>query len=133
MNANGYEALRLLMLQCQPSSRNRSLGILNALMAWGTFDMKVSLLAQITRLEDGFKEYDKIFQQPTGEEMMFAILIRCVTGQLRMHLMEDSSYEALREMILQFDRANMLWLWVPALHPRALMPAMAQFQWRSTA
>ena len=78
--SNGYEALRLLMLQCQPSSRNRSLGILNALMGWGTFDMKVSLLAQITKLEDGFKEYDKISQQPIGEEMKFAILLRCVTG-----------------------------------------------------
>ena len=31
---NGYEALRQLVMQCQPTSRNRSLGILNALMSW---------------------------------------------------------------------------------------------------
>ena len=31
---NGYEALRQLVFQCQPTSRNRSLGILNALMGW---------------------------------------------------------------------------------------------------
>ena len=112
-DSNGYEALRLLMVQCQPSSRNRSLGILNALMSWGAFDMKASLLSQITKLEDGFKEYNKISQQAIGEEMKFAILLRCVTGQLKMHLnvslKEDSSYEALREMILQYDRANIRW------------------------
>ena len=36
-----------------------------------------------------------------------------MTGQLKMHLnvslKEDSSYEALREMILQYDRADIRW------------------------
>ena len=41
---NGYEALRQLVMQCQPTSRNRSLGILNALMSWKEFDMKGALL-----------------------------------------------------------------------------------------
>eukprot|EP00435_Cladocopium_sp_Y103_P008084 s3110_g2.t1 len=112
-NLSVQRDLRLMNWPEKKRSLNRSLGILNALMAWGTFDMKVSLLAQITKLEDRFKEYDKISQQPIGQEMKFAILLRCVTGQLRMHLnvnlKEDSSYEALREMILQFDRANIRW------------------------
>ena len=107
--SNGHEALRLSDV-AMPAHEPQ---ILNALMAWGTFDMKVSLLSQITKLEDRFKEYDKISQQPIGEEMKFAILLRCVTGQRRMHLnvnlKEDSSYESLREMILHFDRANIRW------------------------
>ena len=83
---NGYEALRPLLLQCQPTSRNRSLGILNVLMGWKEFDMKVSLLSQIVKLEEAFREYDKISLQALAAEMKFAILLRCITGQLRMHI-----------------------------------------------
>ena len=46
----------MLFLQCQPSSGNRSLGILNVLMSWPGFDMKSSLLAQVVKLEEGFRE-----------------------------------------------------------------------------
>eukprot|EP00435_Cladocopium_sp_Y103_P017353 s850_g4.t1 len=110
---NGYEALRQLVMQCQPTSRNRSLGILNALMSWKEFDMKGALLSQIVRLEDAFREYDKISMQPLASEVRFAILLRCISGQLRMHinvsLKEDASYDALREMVLQYDRANIRW------------------------
>ena len=111
--SNGYEALRMLLLQCQPSSRNRSLGILNVLMSFPYFDMKSSLLAQVVKLEEGFREYDKIAQQPLATELKFAVLLRCISGQLRTHInvsmKEDSSYEELREMILQYDRATIRW------------------------
>eukprot|EP00435_Cladocopium_sp_Y103_P032728 s4938_g8.t1 len=110
---NGYEAGRQLVMQCQPTSRNRSLGILNALMSWMVFDMKGALLSQIVRLEVAFREYDKISLQPLAAEMKFAILLRCISGQLRMHinvsLKEDATYDALREMVLQYDRASIKW------------------------
>ena len=110
---NGHEALRQLVMQCQPTSRNRSLGILNALMSWKEFDMKGAPLSQIVRLEEAFREYDKISLQPLAAEMKFATLLGCITGQLRMHinvsLKEDASYDALRELVLQYDRANIKW------------------------
>lgn len=46
----------MLFLQCHPSSGNRSLGILNVLMSWPGFDMKSSLLAQVVKLEEGFRK-----------------------------------------------------------------------------
>ena len=120
---NGYEALRQLVLQCQPTSRNRSLGILHALMSWQSFDMKVGLLSQVVRLEDAFREYDKISLQPLGVEMKFAILLRCISGQLRTHLnitlKDDATYDVLRESILQFDRANIKWSETMALGNRS--------------
>ena len=72
---NGYEALRQLVMQCQPTSRNRSLGILNALMSWKEFDMKGALLSQIVRLEEAFREHNKISLQPLAAEMQFAKLL----------------------------------------------------------
>lgn len=99
-----------MILQYQPTSRNRSLGILNALMSWKEFDVKGALLAQIVKLDEAFREYDKTSLQPLAAEMKFAILLRCITGQLRMHinvtLKEDASYDTLRETVLQYDRAN---------------------------
>ena len=81
--------------------------------------MKSALLAQIVKLEEAFREYDKISAQPLAAEMKFAILLRCITGQLRMHinvsLREDASYDALREMILNYDRANIKWTEAMAL------------------
>lgn len=46
----------MLLLQCHPSSGNRSLGIFNVLMSWPGFDMKSSLLAQVVKLEEGFRK-----------------------------------------------------------------------------
>ena len=65
------------------------------------------------KLEDGFREYDKISAQPLAKEMKFAILLRCITGQLRTHLninmKDDATYDVLRESILQYDRASIKW------------------------
>jgi len=54
---NGFESLRLLIRNCQPSNRNRSLGLLQLLMSWPSFDQKVAMLPQILKLEDSIKEY----------------------------------------------------------------------------
>lgn len=122
--SNGHEALRMLFLQCQPSSRNRSLAILNVLMRWPGFDMKSSLLAQVVKLEEGFREYGKIAQQPLATELKFAVLLRCISGQLRtpinVSIKEDSSYEELREMILQYDRATIRWTGLAPLRQMVL-------------
>ena len=57
---NGMEAVRQLFRTCQPSSRNRSLGLLHVIMQWPSFDMKSALLPQVLKLEDSFREYEKI-------------------------------------------------------------------------
>ena len=111
-NNNGYEGLRQLLQTCQPSSRNRSLGLLNAIMAWPAFSMKQPLLSQILRLEQAFREYERIASALT-EEIRFAVLLRCVGGQLKtflnVNISDSSSYSELREAILRYDRANVRW------------------------
>ena len=76
-------------------------------------------LAQIVKFEEAFREYDKISPQPLAVEMKFAILLRCITGQLRMHinvtLKEDASYDTLRETVLQYDQASIRWTEAMAL------------------
>ena len=109
---NGYEAVRQLIRSCQPTNRNRTLGLLQVLMAWPQFDMKQAMLPQILKLEDTFREYERIGGTiPT--EMRFAILMKSLSGQLKTYLqitLQDStSYDDLRESILKYDAATIKW------------------------
>ena len=109
---NGFEAVRQLFKTCQPSSRNRALGLLHLLMKWPEFDMKVAMLPQILKLEDSFREYERIGGALSGE-LKFAILMKCIGGQLKTYLnmtvQDTTTYENLRESILQYDQATIKW------------------------
>ena len=109
---NGFEAVRQLFKTCQPSSRNRALGLLHLLMKWPEFDMKVAMLPQILKLEDSFREYERIAGALSGE-LKFAVLMKCIGGQLKTYLnmtiQDTTTYENLRESILQYDQATIKW------------------------
>ena len=109
---NGFEAVRQLFKTCQPSSRNRALGLLHLLMKWPEFDMKVAMLPQILKLEDSFREYERIGGLLSGE-LKFAVLMKSIGGQLKTYLnmtiQDSTTYETLRESILQYDQATIKW------------------------
>ena len=109
---NGLEAVRQLFRTCQPSSRNRSLGLLHLIMQWPSFDMKSAILPQILKLEDSFKEYEKI-ATALSEELKFAVLLKCLSGQLKTYLQvsmrENMTYEELREATLRYDQCTIKW------------------------
>ena len=77
---NGFEAVRQLFKTCQPSSRNRALGLLHLLMKWPEFDMKVAMVSQVLRLEDWFRESERIGGN-LSEELKFAIVMKCIALQ----------------------------------------------------
>ena len=109
---NGFEAVRQLFKTCQPSSRNRALGLLHILMRWPEFDMKSAMLPQILKLEDSFREFERIGGVLSGE-LKFAILMKSIGGQLKTYLnmtiQDSTTYETLRESILQYDQATIKW------------------------
>lgn len=57
---NGLEAYRTLIQQNEPVSKNRSMGLLNAIMNWPTFNAKTSLMQKVLRLEHAYTEYEKL-------------------------------------------------------------------------
>ena len=109
---NGMEAVRQLFRTCQPSSRNRSLGLLHVIMQWPSFDMKSALLPQVLKLEDSFREYEKM-ASPLPEEIRFAVLMKVLGGQLKTYLQvtlkDGTSYEDLRESALRYDQSTIRW------------------------
>ena len=109
---NGLEAVRQLIRSCMPSNRNRSLGLLQVLMAWPQFDMKQAMLPQILKPEDTFRECERIGGS-VSPELRFAILLKCVTGNLKTYLQvslqDNTSYDELRESIIKYDSATIKW------------------------
>ena len=98
--SNGFEAFRQLVLSMEPVSRNRSLGILNAIMSWPQFSMKGgSVVAQLLKLEAAFREYERTTGEALQEELRFAVVFRCVTGQLKtwlqLQVQDGTSYAEL--------------------------------------
>ena len=65
---NGVEAVRQLFKTCQPTSRNRALALLHLIMQWPNYDMRNALLPQVLKMEDSFREYEKI-ASPLNEEL----------------------------------------------------------------
>ena len=88
------------------------MGLLHLLMRWPEFDMKVAMLSQILKLEDAFKEYERIGGLLSGE-LKFAILMKSIGGQLKTYLnmiiQNSTTYKNLRESILQYDRVTIKW------------------------
>ena len=109
---NGYEALRQLLANCQPNARNRTLSLLQGIMAYPSFNMRTSLLPQILKLEEHYYQYEKLGGK-LSPDMKAAILLRSVGGQMKVHLNlalnEGSTYTQIREAIIAFDNATTKW------------------------
>ena len=110
---NGYEALRQMSSNCQPQARNRTMNLLQGIMAYPSFNMKGSLLPQILKLEEHFLQYERLRGSKLSSDMKSAALLRAVTGQMKVHLNltlnEGSSYARIREAVLAFDTATTKW------------------------
>ena len=109
----GYEALRMLLLQFQPPSKVRSLGILSALTQIKGFNAKEPFLPQILELERGFEQYELAAGEAVQSSLKSALLLRSLSGVVRQHisavLPEDASYVILREAILKYERTQFRW------------------------
>ena len=99
--SNGFEVFRQLVLSMEPVLRNRSLGILNAIMSWPL------------KLEAAFREYERTTGETLQEEFCFAVVFRCVTDQLKtwlqLQVQDGTSYADLREHIVRYDKATLKW------------------------
>ena len=82
-------------------------------MSYLTVNMKASLLPQILKLEEHFLQYEKLGGSKLSSDMTSAVLLRAVTGQMKVQLNltlnEGSSYLKIREAILAFDTATTKW------------------------
>ena len=74
--------------------------------------MSSALQPQLLRLEESFEEAKRAGVS-VQEKVKVAVLLKCLSGQLRTHvslqLSEGMSYLELRECLLKWDRAQQRW------------------------
>ena len=83
--SNGLETLRQLSENCQPHARNRTMSMLQSIMSYPNFVMKNSIMSQLVRLEEHFVQFEKMGGKLT-DEMKSAVVLKCVSGPLKIHL-----------------------------------------------
>ena len=109
---DGYEALRQLTLALRPASNNRGLALMAALTSWPQFAMNQPLQPQLLKLEDALEEARRA-GTTIPDQLKQAILLKCVSGQLRTHLnlaiQDTTSFKDLREHVLRWDRSQQKW------------------------
>ena len=111
-NSNGLEAYRMLVMQNEPATKNRSMGLLNVIMNWSTFSNKSSLMQQVLKLENAFMEYERLGSK-LSDDLKTAILMRCITGNLKtwlqLQVTEHTTYNKVREMVMLYDSSTTRW------------------------
>ena len=111
-NGDGYEGWRQLLLSLRPTSKNRGLAIMSAVMSWSSFQMGAALQPQLLKLEEAFDEAKRA-GVAIQEEVKVAVVLRCLSGALRTHvslqLSEGMTYMELRECLVKWDRAQQRW------------------------
>ena len=110
-NSDGYEALRQIIRSLRPNY-NRGLALLTAATSWPAFNMGLPLQPHIFKLEVIFEESRKAGTE-IQDAVKAAILMRCVTGQLRTYLnvgaQDNMQYNTLRGQCLRWDRVQHRW------------------------
>ena len=100
--------------------------MLHLIMQWPSFDMKSAILPQILKLEDSFREYEKI-ASTLAEEIRFAVLMKCLGGQLKTYLQvslrDSTTYDELREAAIRYDQSTIRWTNAMALGSAVASPA----------
>ena len=101
---DGFEGLRQLILNLRPSTNTRGLALMGALTSWPSFNMNQLLQPQLLKLEEALEEARRAGSS-IPDQLQQAILLKCVSGQLRTHLnlsiQEATSFKELRETSAQ--------------------------------
>ena len=126
-NQHGYEVMRVLHQTLQPQTRSRAMAIIAAIMATPAFNKQSTTREQVHAFERACSEYWKASGKEVSEDVKFSILLRSLPKYLRDHinlsLSEDTSYDQVREQILQFE--NVTQSWNPTrVQQQLLMPSL---------
>ena len=88
------------------------MNLLQGIMAYPSFNMKLSILPQLLKLEEHFTQYERLGGK-LPPDMRAAVLLKAISGPLKVHLNmtlnEGSSYGKIREAVLAYDTANTKW------------------------
>ena len=110
---NGMEVYRQLIQQFQPSSKARSLSLLQAFMQAPAFTKERPMLEQVLGLERLRAESQRCSGESVNDDLALSVLVRCLPNHIRQHVqlqMSDSTtYKSIRDYILSYEVVTASW------------------------
>ena len=101
---NGFALSKSLLRIYQPSTRSRSLALMQAIHSYPNFSPGVSSIAQISKLEELVKDYERCSGQSYLRETLLSTLLRCIPSPLKEHihlqLTDRTMYAQVKESVL---------------------------------
>ena len=109
---NGFEAWRVLMKDMQPSTRQRSLALVQALNKV-KFDSSKSVTEQLPQFETMVREYERVSQTTYHEDLKVAAILTALPSALRtslqMVISDSTTYEDIKSKIELYEQVTTQW------------------------
>jgi hypothetical protein len=110
---NGFLGWKKICAEMEPSTRTRSLALLQGLLAWPAWRDALDYTDQLYEYERAVREYEKASQKDLDGELKTAIVLRLSPMEIRTHLQlrvsEQTTYEQVRLMIVDYSTARRAW------------------------
>ena len=123
---NGFALWKSLLRIYQPSTRSRSLALMQAIHGYPSFSPGVSSIAQISKLEELVKDYERCSGQSYPREILLSTLLRCIPSPLKEHihlqLTDRTTYAQVKESVLAYERTTRTCLLVLSKEPKSQQP-----------
>ena len=111
---NGFALWKSLLRIYQPSTRSRSLALMQAIHSYPDFSPGVSSIAQISKLEELVKDCERCSGQSYPREILLSTLLRCMPSPLKEHihlqLTDHTTYAQVKEGVLVYERTTRTWM-----------------------
>ena len=109
-NSNGFEAIRRIQRDIEPTSGAAALGLLETIMEMPTPPKGTPLRDAIMSMERLFVDYEATSGQKLSEHLKIATLRRLLPPELRVHVnllvKDDSDYQAIKKAVSEYEVAD---------------------------
>ena len=110
---NGFQVWKQLCEQFMPASKQRSLGLAQALATFPPLPKNKPFLESILQLENLAEQYQAASGQEYPQDLLMSTLLRSSPSEVRRHLQltvtSRSTYMDVREALLSFERMSQQW------------------------
>ena len=110
---DGFAIWFQLMKEFEPTSRQRSLALAQALASYPGFSKDKSCLESILVYEQTVQQFEESSSTTYPDELKVATLMRCCNNRLReflqLNIKESSTYLEVREHIMNYERVSKSW------------------------
>ena len=109
---DGYQACQSLCREFQPSSRQRSVALAQAILNFPLFE-RGRTLDGLLAFEKLVEDYEKVSSSKFDGEVKLGCLLRCVPGGLKHHLQlsltSSTTYAQIRHAIVSYEQTTAAW------------------------